>query len=69
PEPTPPPQPTPTVTPPAPDLQDMLDSLTSEFNSFVPQAQVGGGNPGGNASGNTGPDAAAPAHGRAGDRG
>ncbi|PAY23890.1 serine/threonine protein kinase [Dietzia natronolimnaea] len=73
PEPTPPPEPTPTETPPPPDLQDMLDSLTSEFNSFVPQAQAGGGNPGGNGGGspggNTGPDAAAPGPGRAGDRG
>ncbi|MET3860622.1 tRNA A-37 threonylcarbamoyl transferase component Bud32 [Dietzia sp. 2505] len=70
PEPTPPPQPepSPTVLPPAPDLQDMLDSLTSEFNSFVPPGQGGQGDGGGNAGGNANPNAAAN-DGRGGDGG
>lgn len=52
PEPTPTPQPTPTVLPPAPDLQDMLDSLTSEFSSLVPQQGQGNG-AAGNGTGNS----------------
>ena len=43
PGPTPTPQPTPSspVVPPPPDLQDMLDSLTSELNSLIPQQDQG----------------------------
>ena len=45
PSPTPSPTPTPTIEPtpptselpPPPDLNDMLDSITSEFNSLIPQ--------------------------------
>lgn len=58
PTPQPSPTPTPTVVPPSPDLQDMLDSLTSEFSSFVPRPGEGldggpgeGAIPGGNAEG------------------
>ena len=72
PEPTPPPQPvpSPTVIPPAPDLQDMLDSLTSEFNSFVPPGQAGEGDGGGNTGDNANPNAGAAANnGRGGDGG
>ena len=42
PTPTPPSTPTQPVIPPPPDLQDMLDSLTSEFSSLVPQQDRGG---------------------------
>ena len=38
PTPTPVPEPSPPAEPPAPDLQDMLDSLTDEFNARVPGA-------------------------------
>ena len=37
PSPTPEPSSFPTAPPPAPDLQDMLDSITSEFTSLIPQ--------------------------------
>lgn len=43
PEPTPEPSPEPSEPPPPPDLGDMLDSITSEFNSLVPQAGQGQG--------------------------
>lgn len=61
PSPTPAPQPTPTVQPapttppgptgPSPDLEDMLDSLTSEFSSVLPAP---GGDAGGPGNGNPG---------------
>ncbi|OAV77787.1 serine/threonine-protein kinase [Dietzia sp. 111N12-1] len=44
PTPTPEPAPSPTGVSPAPDLQDMLDSLTSEFSSLIPpEGQPSGG--------------------------
>ncbi|AWH94193.1 serine/threonine-protein kinase [Dietzia psychralcaliphila] len=67
PTPTPQPAPSPTVVPPAPDLQDMLDSLTSEFSSFVPPGQAGDGD---NSGGNANPNAGGVANnGRGGDGG
>ena len=41
PSPTPEPSPTTSDVPPPPDLNDMLDSITSEFNSLVPQPGQG----------------------------
>ncbi|KAA0918239.1 serine/threonine-protein kinase [Dietzia sp. ANT_WB102] len=42
PTPSPEPSPSPTAAPPAPDLQDMLDSLTSEFSSLLPPQEQQG---------------------------
>lgn len=43
PTPEPSPQPSPEPSAPQPDLGDMLDSITSEFNSLVPEEQGAGG--------------------------
>ena len=46
PTPTPQPEPSPTEAPETTDLQDMLDSITSEFSSFLPPQDGGDGPPG-----------------------
>ena len=71
PSPQPPPQPTPTSQPdpgPTTDLQDMLDSLTSEFSSVLPAPGDDGG--GGNAPGGAGNNGNGPGNdGRGGNGG